>query len=123
MDITPKLAEDAQHITGYGAGVIKVNQDNFDAPILISPNKVEPWQKSGLDEAAIDALIGQLDASLEIVLIGSGEQGEFLPPVLRNKIREATGAGVEVMDTGAACRTYNVLLAEGRTVVAAIIPV
>ncbi|MDG1287073.1 MAG: Mth938-like domain-containing protein [Rickettsiales bacterium] len=123
MDITPQLAEGAQRITAYGAGVIKVNQESFDTPLIIHPDRVVVWDNPAIDEAGIDALLGQQLGSLEILLIGAGEQSEFLPPALRMKIREATGAGVEVMDTGAACRTYNVLLAEGRLVAAAVMPV
>ncbi len=118
MDITPILAEGAQRITGYGAGVIKINNSSYDYPILLTPTQVEPWRNPTLDEALLEQLF-----PCEILLVGSGTKGEFIPPSLRALLKEKTGAGIEVMDTGAACRTYNVLLAEGRQVVALLMPV
>ena len=122
MDITPRLSEDTQRITAYGAGIVKINGESFETPLIVQPSKVSEWQKAGIDETSITALIEQLEP-LEVLLIGTGESGEFLPPALRNQLRQATGAGIEVMDSGAACRTYNVLMAEGRKVAAVIIPV
>lgn len=118
MDITPILAEGAQRITAYGAGAIKINNDSYEHPIVLYPSKVETWAKAAIDETMVEQL-----SPCEIVLIGCGVQAEFVAPSLREKIKQATGAGVEVMDTGAACRTYNVLLAEGRQVVALLMPV
>ena len=118
MDITPILAKGAQRINAYGAGEFKVNDQSFNHPIIVTPSHVEEWKDAAIDESIISQL-----SICEILLIGSGVKGEFLPPNLRAKIKEKSKAGVEVMDTGAACRTYNVLLAEGRQVIAFLLPV
>ena len=120
MDITPILAEDAQRITAYGSGLIRVNEQDYTMPVLVQMTRAEIWQHAGLDEPALLALTEMLEP-VEILLIGTGAQGVFLPPALRRILKERSGAGVEVMDSGAACRTYNVLLAEGRQVAAALL--
>ena len=109
-----------QRITAYGGGVFKVNQEEWSSSIILTAENVVKWENAGSDESAIESLIEQLPSEIEILLIGTGERGEFISPALRQKVRAKTGAGIEVMDTGAACRTYNVLLAEGRQVVAAL---
>ena len=62
------------------------------------------------------------DPPVELLLLGSGQKMQLLPGVLRRDLRSA-GVVVEVMDTGAACRTYNILLAEARRVAAALLPI
>jgi len=64
--------------------------------------------------------VGSVD--VEVLLIGCGPRMVLLPSALRRQIREA-GIGMDAMDTGAACRTYNVLISEGRRAAAALIPV
>lgn len=122
MDITPALSESAKRITAYGAGEIRINGEVFITPIIVQETTVAEWQGAGIDEASLLQLVSQL-SPVEILLIGSGVRGEFLPPALRQQLRAALDCGVEMMDTGAACRTYNVLLAEGRKVAAALLPV
>ena len=119
MDITPALVEGAQRITAYSAQFIRVNEENFTPPIIVQAMCVDEWKAPALTVYGVETLLEQLDDT-EVLLIGAGASGAFLDPELRQIIREKTGAGVEVMSTGAACRTYNVLLAEGRKVAAAL---
>ena len=81
---------------------------------------VEPWQRGGFD--ALEAADFERVAALapEVVLLGSGARLRFPAPALLRALIER-GVGVETMDTAAACRTYNVLAAEGRSVLAALI--
>jgi uncharacterized protein len=122
MDITPVLAESAQRITAYGGGVIRVNQEEYKQSIIVKPETVSLWQDAGTAESQLLKLAAEL-TDIEVLLIGTGLQGEFVPPAIRNALKDQIGAGIEIMDTGAACRTYNVLLAEGRKVAAALITV
>ena len=98
-----------------------VNAVRYERSLLVLPDRpVETWDVAGVDALRENdlALLGGL--GVEIVLLGTGEKLHFLHPRLLQPLARA-GVGVEVMDTRAACRTYNVLLAEGRKVAAALI--
>lgn len=125
MDITPLIAAGQQIIQSYKDGVFRVSGERYDGAIIVAPEATNPWNFKGeaadltLDDFA--PLIAKAD-ELDVVLLGCGASMAFLPLPLRTQLKEA-GLHVESMDTGAACRTYNVLLAEGRRVVAALIVV
>ena len=93
--------------------------------VFVFPDRVENWDAPQnfelLDEKHFEVLFKNKE-NIDIVLLGSGEKGLFLNPVLRQSIKQK-GFSVDVMDTGAACRTYNVLMAEGRRVVAMLMPI
>ena len=86
--------------------------------------RIEPWGISSFADATLESLaaITEVAETVEVLLLGTGAQFEMLQPDLREALRSA-GLAAEAMDTGAACRTYNVLLAEGRQVAAALIAV
>src|SRR5262249_51242929 len=109
-----------QLFTGYGADYVAVNNVRYDHSVLVSPQAVTKWPVDRFDELAPAdfSFIPRLRA--EIVLLGTGRTQRFPPPALALALA-ASGAGVEVMDTRAACRTYNILAMEGRKVVAAIL--
>ncbi len=117
MDITPILAEGAQRITAYGDGLFRINQTEYNTHIILYPDKVEIWQNAQLDENTLVKRLSDIQ-DCEILLVGTGAKMQFILPTIRTSIKQTVGAGIEVMDTGAACRTYNILLAEGRKVVA-----
>ena len=106
--------------SGYGPGYVAVNSVRYEHSVLVSPEAVAEWpvEDFGTLEAADFAFIGQQRP--EIVILGTGARQRFPAPELARALA-ASGAGVEVMDTQAACRTYNILVAEGRKVVAAIL--
>jgi uncharacterized protein len=81
---------------------------------------VTDWPASSLEELKPDHLAAIVELKPEIVLLGSGASFRFPEPSLLAPLHKA-GIGVEVMDTPAACRTYNILLGEGRNVLAALI--
>ena len=79
--------------------------------------------RSFFDDLTLDSLAPVIeDGNVQVLLLGCGPKLQMPPPDLRSALREK-GIGIEPMDTGAACRTYNVLLAEGRAVAAALIAV
>ena len=109
-----------QLFSGYGVGYVSVNNVRYEKSVLVTPQAVSEWA-AGRFEAlgSVDfGFIAELEP--EIVILGTGERQRFPGPELRAALA-ASGAGVEVMDTRAACRTYNILASEGRKVVAAIV--
>jgi uncharacterized protein len=85
---------------------------------------VLPWPLDSIGQLTLESLAPILasDPVPQILLIGCGKGAAMIPPALRQAVRQA-GAVIDAMDTGAACRTYNVLLAEERRVAAALIAV
>jgi uncharacterized protein len=109
-----------QLFSGYGAGYVSVNNVRYEKCVVVTPQSVAEWAVAGFDAlAAADfGFIAMLKP--EIVILGTGSRQRFPGPDL-GKALAASGAGVEVMDSRAACRTYNILAQEGRKVVAAIV--
>lgn len=123
MDVTPLIPEGRQIIQGYGAEGFRVSGKSYDGAILVSPTETVRWPASSfaaLSESDFDVLASR-SSEIDVVLLGSGARSEFFPPALRAALRNR-GLSIDAMDTGAACRTYNVLMAEGRRVVAALLP-
>lgn len=124
MDITPLIPEGRQVIQSYGAGGFRVSGVSYADPIIVLPTDTLAWNAphyADLSAEDFSSLIA-IAAEIDVVLLGTGAKGEFFPPKLRSALK-ARGLMVEAMDTGAACRTYNVLMAEGRRVAAALMPV
>lgn len=104
-------------IDGYGPGLFRVGGRVLTGPVLVLPDRAGPW--GGLDDGA--ALLA-LARSVDVIFCGMGPEIAPLPKALRAAL-DAAGIGAEVMNTPAACRTYNVCLSEGRRVAAALLPV
>ena len=123
MDVTPLIPEGRQIIQGYSAGGFRVSGSSYDGSIIVTPTQTSTWGAksfAALTESDFDALAANAD-EIDVVLLGSGGTFQFFPPHLRTALKNK-GLSVDAMDTGAACRTYNVLMAEGRRVVAALLP-
>jgi len=123
MDVTPLVKEGAQIIQSYAGGKFRVSGQLYDGAIIVTPQDTIGWAATDLTNLTIDdfqPLIADA-AEIDVVLLGTGAQMAFLDPALK-KALSAQGLNVDVMDTGAACRTYNVLMAEGRRVAAALLP-
>jgi uncharacterized protein len=108
-------------VTGSGPGWVRVGSDEHRESLVIAPDAiVKPWATEGF-EALTEADFQRIRAlSPEIVLFGTGVRQRFPHPRLYRSLTDA-GIGVEVMDSAAAARTYNIIAAEGRRVVAAIL--
>lgn len=117
MRLTELSYGSAQPIAGYGPGFFRIGSHVLRGACLVTPWDAGPW--GGLsDTAAPLALAGRID----VLLLGMGRDVAHPPAAFRGAL-EAAGIGVEVMASPSACRTYNVLLGEGRRIAAALLPV
>lgn len=124
MDVTPLIPEGLQLIEAYGDGAFRITGARYESAVFVFPDETLIWLNAGLEDltAATFSPVTSRETVPEILLLGTGARTEFILPSIRAAIRE-NGPVVDIMDTGAACRTYNVLLAEGRRVAAALLPV
>ena len=107
--------------TAYGDGWVEVSGRRIDASVAVAADRIVPgWAAAGLAGLTESEVAALAALEPEIVLLGSGAAFRFPDRAVLAPLYRA-GIGVEVMDTRAACRTYNILLAEGRGVVAALI--
>ncbi|GJL85284.1 MAG: hypothetical protein DHS20C02_10590 [Micavibrio sp.] len=125
MDVTPMVGKDKNIIHSYVGGRFKVGEEVFEKPIIVLPDSVTSWKVPGggagkLQLEHFEPIIA-MKADLDVVLFGSGKAMVFLSPDLKFSL-QTQGLNIDIMDTGAACRTYNVLMAEGRRVAAALLP-
>ena len=117
MRLTEITYGEAQPVESYGPGFFRIGGRVLRGPVIITPWDAGPW--GGLDDiAALAVLAGKID----VIFLGMGADIAHAPPALRAAL-EDLGIGVEVMSSPAACRTYNVLLSEGRRVALALLPV
>ena len=124
MDITPLVPRGKQVITGYGNGQFKISGEVYTTPIFVFPDRTVQWDIKPNVAISLESLNVALEeeGEIDLLLIGCGKNQSILPPKIKTAFKEA-GINLEIMDTGAAVRTYNVLLAEGRRVAAALIAV
>ena len=121
MKIERERAEGQNLFTGYGEGYVQVNGARHTTSLLVSAKRiVTDWPAASVEALEGDHLAAIVEFKPEIVLLGTGRAFRFAEPQ-RLVLLHRAGIGVEVMDTPAACRTYNILLAEGRNVLAALI--
>lgn len=122
MEFNLEVPQNQFFIRSVGAAGIRVGQELFNQPFIISGQRIVPqWNVASVDAINEENLQAVFDLEPEVILIGTGIKQVFLPPAVQaHFIRR--NFGFEVMATAAACRTYNVLAAEGRHVVAALLP-
>ncbi len=120
MKLHSSLPSGVNTITGYGEGYVMVNGERRASSVVVLPDRLEPWAVRGFDQLRAEdfAFLQKLEA--EIVLLGTGARQRFPHPRLTAGLAQA-GIGLEVMDLQAACRTYNILVAEERKVAAALL--
>lgn len=107
--------------TGYGTGYVMINRVRYERSLIILPDRIiEDWPAQTFEQLALEHFEYLLSLRPEIVLLGTGAALRFPHPSL-TKTLIASKIGIEVMDTSAACRTYNILTAEGRRVAAALL--
>jgi uncharacterized protein len=121
MQISLDTGSGAYTIRSYSAGEIKINDRTLSHSLIITPTQlIEPWAPNTLQELQASDLELILGMRPEIVLLGTGAKMLFPDPKLLAPFLER-GIGIEFMDTGAACRTFNVLVGESRNAVAALL--
>ena len=131
MKLHLNTANGLNSVTGHGPGFVQVNQARITTPLILMPDKlIAPWP-IGTNANIADAAIGNItltpadftiliDMKPELVVFGSGSIFRF-PDARILAAFSAARIGFDVMDTPAACRTYNVLMGEGRNVAAALL--
>jgi uncharacterized protein len=124
-----RLEEQAQGgrflIQGYGDGGFRIAGRRYQGSVLVLPGGVVPWTAGGLSDISYESFQPAIDAAgdIDVLLLGSGPSIAPVDRALLRRLRDDHGIAIDVMDTGAACRTFNVLLTDGRQVAAALIPV
>lgn len=133
MKMTPTEFEGAQPpIDGYAPDGFRVAGKFFPGPLILSPRGAAPWETAteamrpagqpGVLDAAAARPLAPLSEAVDVLLVGVGPAPQPLPEAFRAAL-EAAGLRFDPLATPAACRTYNVLLSEGRRVAAALLPV
>ena len=121
MKFQRESTEGRNTVTAYGPGWVEVNRARHTESLVVSGDRViTAWPAQSVESLGADHLAAIVELKPEIVLLGTGPRLQFPGPALLAPLYKA-GIGVEVMDTPAACRTYNILLGEGRNVIAALI--
>lgn len=120
MDLNLEIPQGHNFIRSIGEEGIRVHNHYYNRPFILSATHVESeWNVASLEDINADNLQLIFDMQPEVVLIGCGQQQKFLPPA-KQMLFLGRNIGVEIMITEAACYTFNVLVAEGRRVVAAL---
>ena len=124
MEFTEITSSEDAFIAGYGDGGFRMGENRFEGSMLITPSGFYPWDVQNKSDISLDNLKPILDAAadVEILIIGMGPSMAFLDKTIRHAFAQKD-IPIEIMDTGAAARTYNVLLQEGRKVTAALIAI
>lgn len=108
-------------ITSYGDGYIEINRKRYDHSLIVTPdNIIGDWSVKDFDSLSTEHFEKLTALKPEVVLLGTGAKHRFIHPKLTRALTDA-GVSVECMDTAAACRTYNILMSEGRQVATALI--
>jgi len=111
----------ANTITGYGDGYVEINQTPYNHAVLLSSDgEILEWPVQSFGELTAGNFSQMITLKPELILIGTGNRQHFPRPELLKPLIEAK-IGFEVMDSQAACRTYNILVGEGRQVLLALI--
>ena len=124
MDVTPLVSKDRQLIESYGDGSFKISGVVYSSPVVVFPELCIPLSNFDVAESKICFLkaVFQTTYMPSILLFGAGKNPYLLTEIERDFVRQQNCV-LDVMNTGAACRTFNVLCAEDRQVAAALIPV
>jgi len=106
--------------SGYGAGFVAINGDRYERNLIVLPDRIVDWEVAGVEQLSRTVFESLAKLPIDVLVLGTGSALRFPAPVDLQVMAQA-GIGVEVMDTPAACRTYNVLLSEDRRVGAALL--
>jgi uncharacterized protein len=110
----------ANTFTGYGEGFVMVNGERRERSLVVMADRIEAWRPQAFERLSAEDFAFLRELKVDIVLLGTGSRQRFPHPRLTRALADA-GIGLEVMDVQAACRTYNILVAEERRVAAALL--
>ena len=124
LDINPVVPQGRQQIQSYGDKRFRISAELYQGSVVVFPEETQLWPVKDLSALSMDTLapVSKHAGDIDILLIGCGPTFQAVPKGLRAELK-AAGMVLEWMDTGAACRTFNVLVAEERRVCAALIAV
>lgn len=121
MKLHLTTAENHNLITAYGMGFVEINKQKYTQNLIVMADQlILDWQAIDFASICAEHLAKITELKLEVVLLGTGETHQFLHPKLYQTLT-AQGIPLECMTTAAACRTYNILMSEGRNVAAALL--
>ena len=120
MKLHSSVPSGVNTITGYGEGYVMVNGERRSSSVVVLPDRIEEWPAKRFDQLSTEDFAYLKNLKAEIVLLGTGPRQRFPHPRLTAELAKA-GIGLEVMALQAACRTYNILVAEERKVAAALL--
>lgn len=121
MKLHLTTAENNNLITAYGEHYIEINRQRYAQNLIVMPNAmIHDWQVTGFADLANEQFQQIANLKPEVVLLGTGTTHLFLHPKSYQSLTE-NGIALECMTTAAACRTYNILMSEGRSVAAALL--
>lgn len=123
-DVTPLIPAERQVIQGYGDGMFRISGIVHEGSVIVLPERTLAWGIAAAGAITLESLeaVTNAEPEVEVLLLGCGASSASIGRALRTTLKQHRIA-VEIMDTGAACRTYNVLLSEERRVAAALIAV
>ncbi len=107
-------------ISAYDPGKIVVGGQTYTESILLLPDQIDRWRPSSIDDLQPGDFTHLVNLAPDVILLGTGER-QIFPSVELYEPLIQSGIGIEIMDSAAACRTYKILLAEGRRVAAALL--
>ncbi|MCL4745737.1 MAG: Mth938-like domain-containing protein [Burkholderiaceae bacterium] len=122
MKLQPEINPALNTVTAYGEGFVEINARRFEVALIVRPEgEVIAWEARQFELLAPEHFELIAAHAPDLVVLGTGARQRFPDPSLTASLARAA-IGVEVMDTRAACRTYNILMSEGRKVLAALLP-
>ena len=121
MKLQPASNNQKNIFTAYGEGYVEIKAQRFSTNLILLPEQlITGWTAHRFAELTMQDMQALAALEAEIILLGTGQQLRFPPPELMQPFMQIR-KGLEVMDLSAACRTYNILLDEGRKVAAALL--
>lgn len=121
MPLTEDIITSQYRITGYHSDAVLINDQRYQDSLIVSAEHlVSPWPVRSVDDLNAENLQPLFKLNADVILLGTGQKQQF-PAARIMGLFGKQGIGLEVMDNGALCRTFNILVAEDRAVVAAIL--
>ncbi len=121
MPLAEDIVTSRHRITAYSPTTITVNETVYRQNLILTADEIYcPWEANSLEDLDAESLAPVFDSKPAVVLLGTGSR-QIFPPAQIMGLFGQRGIGLEVMDNGALCRTYNILVAEDRAVTAAIL--
>lgn len=124
VEVSTMVAEGRNLVSGYGDGLFRFGDEKVAGSVILFPEAIYSWNVKSIDDITPESFARVIEKAddVEILILGMGTRLTPVPMAWRQALKPH-GIVIEPMDTGAACRTYNVLVAEARRVAAAMIAI